>query len=580
MATKRISDVLIDILANAGIKRIYGITGDSLNSVNDSLRRDGRISFQHVRHEEAAAFAAGAEAALTGHLAVCAGSSGPGNLHLINGLFDCQRNRVPVLAIASHIPQSEVGLNYFQETHPQNLFKECSVFAELVSSPKQMPEILFRAMNAAIGLRGVAVVVLPGDVAVMEMEADGIPAWRAPRRSHVVPVDADIEEIADFLNHGKRVALLCGAGCYDAHDEVVALASKLHAPVVQGFRGKEFLEWENPYDAGLTGLLGYTSGYRAMEQCDTLLMLGTDFPYRPFYPEHAKVIQVDRDASALGRRVPLSLGVVGDVKDTLLKLLPKVEQKKDTEFADTIRKAYKKFRSDLASYVKPEPDGTPIHPQYFVNRLNELAAEDAVFTFDVGTPVIWAARHLRMNGKRRLLGSFNHGSMANAMMHAIGAQSAFPKRQVISMSGDGGFTMMMGEILTLKQLNLPAKIFVFNNGDLSFIALEMKSAGYLDYATRLKNPNFADMAEAAGLKGISIKNSGEVDDKIREALAYDGPVIIDVAVNKQELAMPPRIAYAQAMGFSKFLVRAIIDGRGTELLDMAKTNWNKYKSLY
>ncbi len=347
MAIKRISDVLIEVLANAGIERIYGITGDSLNSVNDSLRRNGKIAFEHVRHEETAAFAAGAEASLTHKLTVCAGSSGPGNLHLINGLFDCHRNRVPVLAIASHIPQSEVGLNYFQETHPENLFKECSCFCELVSNPKQMPEILFRAMNAAVGNQDVAVIVLPGDVAVMEMEIDELPVWNPPRLPHIVPQREDIEEMAAHLETGKRITLFCGAGCEGAHDEVVELAKRLQAPVVHAFRGKEWVEWDNPYDVGMTGLLGYTSGYRAIEQCDTLVMLGTDFPYRPFYPENAKVIQVDRDPSALGRRVPLTQGIIGTVKDTLKELLPLVGQRGDTEFIDTVRKAYTKFRADL-----------------------------------------------------------------------------------------------------------------------------------------------------------------------------------------------------------------------------------------
>jgi len=541
MAKKRISDVLIEVLANAGIERIYGITGDSLNSVNDSLRRNGKIAFEHVRHEETAAFAAGAEAALTHKLTVCAGSSGPGNLHLINGLFDCHRNRVPVLAIASHIPQSEVGLNYFQETHPENLFKECSCFCELVSNPKQMPEILFRAMNAAVGNQDVAVIVLPGDVAVMETEIDELPVWHHPRLPHIVPQREDIEEMA---------------------------------------AGKEWVEWDNPYDVGMTGLLGYTSGYRAIEHCDTLIMLGTDFPYRPFYPENAKVIQVDRDPSALGRRVPLTQGIIGTVKDTLKELLPLVGQRENTEFIDTIRKEYTKFRENLDSYAAAEPDGVAIHPQYFVNRLNKLASEDAIFTFDVGTPVIWTARHLKTNGKRRILGSYNHGSMANAMMHAIGAQNACPNRQVISLSGDGGFTMMMGEMLTLKQLNLPVKIFVFNNEELSFIAMEMKASGYLDYATDFVNPDFGKLAEAAGIKGVSIQNSSEVDEKIMEALNHNGPVIVNVRVDKQELAMPPKIAYQQAKGFSKYLINAILDGRGTELKEMAKTNWMKYKSLY
>lgn len=580
MAKKRISDVLIDVLANAGIERIYGITGDSLNSVNDSLRRNGKIAFEHVRHEETAAFAAGAEAALTHKLTVCAGSSGPGNLHLINGLFDCHRNRVPVLAIASHIPQSEVGLNYFQETHPENLFKECSCFCELVSNPKQMPEILFRAMNAAVGNQDVAVIVLPGDVAVMEMEIDELPVWNQPRLPHIVPQRDDIKEMSAHLEKGERITLFCGAGCEGAHDEVVELAKRLQAPVVHAFRGKEWVEWDNPYDVGMTGLLGYTSGYRAIEQCDTLIMLGTDFPYRPFYPENAKVIQVDRDPSALGRRVPLTQGIIGTVKDTLNELLPLVGQRENTEFIDTIRKEYTKFRENLDSYAAAEPDCVAIHPQYFVNRLNKLASEDAIFTFDVGTPVIWTARHLKTNGKRRILGSYNHGSMANAMMHAIGAQNACPNRQVISLSGDGGFTMMMGEMLTLKQLNLPIKIFVFNNEELSFIAMEMKASGYLDYATDFVNPDFGKLAEAAGIKGVSIQNSSEVDEKIMEALNHNGPVIVNVRVDKQELAMPPKIAYQQAKGFSKYLINAILDGRGTELKEMAKTNWMKYKSLY
>ena len=580
MAKKRISDVLIEVLANAGIERIYGITGDSLNSVNDSLRRNGKIAFEHVRHEETAAFAAGAEASLTGKLTVCAGSSGPGNLHLINGLFDCHRNRVPVLAIASHIPQSEVGLNYFQETHPENLFKECSCFCELISNPKQIPEILFRAMNAAVGNQDVAVIVLPGDVAVMETEIDELPVWHHPRLPHIVPQREDIEEMSAHLEKGERITLFCGAGCEGAHDEVVELAKRLQAPVVHAFRGKEWVEWDNPYDVGMTGLLGYTSGYRAIEHCDTLIMLGTDFPYRPFYPENAKVIQVDRDPSALGRRVPLTQGIIGTVKDTLKELLPLVGQRENTEFIDTIRKEYTKFRENLDSYAAAESDGVAIHPQYFVSRLNKLAAEDAIFTFDVGTPVIWTARHLKTNGKRRILGSYNHGSMANAMMHAIGAQNVCPNRQVISLSGDGGFTMMMGEMLTLKQLNLPIKIFVFNNEELSFIAMEMKASGYLDYATDFVNPDFGKLAEAAGIKGVSIQNSSEVDEKIMEALNHNGPVIVNVRVDKQELAMPPKIAYQQAKGFSKYLINAILDGRGTELKEMAKTNWMKYKSLF
>ena len=581
MPKKIIADVLVDVLATAGVERIYGLTGDSFNAINDSLRRDGRIQFQHIRHEETAAFAAGAEAAITGKLAVCAASCGPGNLHLINGLFDCQRNRVPVLAIATHIPSTEIGLHYFQETHPQELFKECSEFVELVTNPKQMPEILYRAMNTAIGKKGVAVIVLPGDVSIMEMKAPDTALWKPPVAPHIIPQEEEINTLANHLQTADKVTLFCGAGCAGAHDEVVKLASLLHAPVVHAFRGKEWVEWDNPYNAGMTGLLGYTSGYEAVDNCDLLLMLGTDFPYRPFYPSNAKVIQIDHDPSALGRRALLTQGIIGDVKDTLQILLPKLKQKESTEFSDRIKKTFKKFRSDLDSYAVPAKSGDAHHPQYVVNRINALADEDAIFTFDVGTPVIWSARHLHMNGKRRLLGSFNHGSMANAMMHAIGAQSACPNRQVISLSGDGGFTMMMGDVLSLKQLNLPVKVVVFNNGDLNFIALEMRASGYLDYATKLDNPNFADMAEAIGIKGVHIDSSvTDVDAKLKEAFQHDGPVIIDVAVNDQELAMPPKIDMKQAAGFGRFLVKAMLDGRGTELIDLAKTNWVKYKSLY
>lgn len=571
--SKTIADLLVDTLANAGVKRIWGITGDSLNGINDSLRRDGRIEFMHVRHEEAAAFAAGAEAALTGELAVCAGSCGPGNLHLINGLFDCQRNHVPVLAIASHIPSSEIGLGYFQETHPQELFRECSDFVELVTHPKQMPEILFRALNVAVGQRGVAVIVLPGDVSLLEAPAGASSHWAAPKAPRLLPHADDITELAEHLNQSKKITIFAGSGCAGAHDEVVALAQKLQAPVVHALRGKEYIEWDNPNDVGMTGLIGFSSGYHAMLNSDTLLMLGTDFPYRPFYPEHAKVIQVDCNPAALGKRVPLTQGIVGDVKETVNALLPLLQADKNADFLHTALKHYAKTRASLDDLAKPSADGQPIHPQYLASRISALAAENAVFTADVGTPTVWAARYLKMNGKRRLLGSFNHGSMANAMLQALGAQGADTERQVVSLSGDGGFSMMMGEILTLKQLNLPVKVVIFNNGTLGFVAMEMKASGYLDHATDLQNPNFATLAEAVGIKGIRVEHSGALDDALQQAFAHNGPVIVDVVTAKQELVMPPKIELAQAKGFSLFMLKAVMNGRGDEVLDLLKTNW-------
>lgn len=571
MATT-LADYLATTLANAGVKRIWGVTGDSLNGLNDSLRRLGRIEWMHVRHEETAAFAAGAEAAVTGKLAVCAGSCGPGNLHLINGLFDCKRNHVPVLAIAAHIPSSEIGLGYFQETHPQELFRECADYVEMVSNPQQLQGVLSRALNTAVGKRGVAVLVIPGDVALAEFPTAAQQHPALPMPPQIIPPAADIDRLAALLNTDKQVTILAGSGCAGHHDAVVALAQRLRAPVVHALRGKEHVEWDNPYDVGMTGLIGFSSGYHAMENAEILLMLGTDFPYRNFYPEHAQIIQIDHDAAALGKRAPLTMGVVGDVGDTLAALLPRLDERADSAFLDAAREHYKKARAALDDLATPSPKGRPIHPQYLARRVSELAAEDAIFTADVGTPTVWAARYLAMNGKRRLLGSFNHGSMANAMLQAIGAQAAEPDRQVVSLSGDGGFTMMMGDFISLSQLKLPVKIVVFNNGSLGFVAMEMKAGGFLDSDTDLENPNFAAMAEAMGIKGIRVEDSAEVDSALQEAFAHPGPVLVDVVTAKQELVIPPKIQASQAKGFGLYMLKAIFSGRGDEVIELAKTN--------
>ena len=572
MAKTTIADLLAETLVAAGVKRIWGVTGDSLNGFNDSLRRLRKIEWMHVRHEEVAAFAAGAEAALTGELAVCAGSCGPGNLHLINGLFDCHRNHAPVLALAAQIPSSEIGLNYFQETHPQELFRECSHYVELVSNPAQMPGALHRAMRAAIGKRGVAVLVLPGDVALAEAPAGALGAWPALEQPRLLPAEADLDRLVALLDDSQRVTLLCGSGCAGAHDEVVALARTLGAPIVHALRGKEHVEWENPFDVGMTGLIGFSSGYHAMLDCDALLMLGTDFPYRPFYPAKARVAQVDRDPGALGRRVQLELGVVGDVAETLRALTPRLKAKSDQSFLQSARQHYVKTRGALDDLATPSAPGRPIHPQYLTKLVSEIAADDAIFTADVGTPTVWAARYLAMNGKRRLIGSFNHGSMANALPQALGAQAAFPGRQVVSLSGDGGFSMLMGDFLSLSQLGLPVKVIVYDNGSLGFVAMEMKAAGYLDTSTDLKNPDFAAMANAMGVKGIRVTQSAEVEPALREAFAHPGPVLIDVLTAKQELVMPPKIQFEQAKGFSLFMLKAIINGRGDEVIELAGQN--------
>ncbi|MGY2329608.1 MULTISPECIES: ubiquinone-dependent pyruvate dehydrogenase [unclassified Pseudomonas] len=572
MAKITLAQQLATTLEQAGIKRIWGLTGDSLNGLTDSLRTMDSIEWMHVRHEEVAAFAAGAEAAATGELTVCAGSCGPGNLHLINGLFDCHRNHVPVLAIAAQIPSSEIGLNYFQETHPQELFKECSHFIELVTNPEQMPHVLHRAMRSAILNRGVAVVVIPGDVSLLEVE-DKFKPWPALLAPRTLPAEQDLQRLTDILEHSGKVTLLCGSGCAGAHDEVVALADALGAPVVHALRGKEHVEWDNPFDVGMTGLIGFSSGYHAMLNCDTLIMLGTDFPYRQFYPTDAKIIQVDRNPQALGRRATLDLGIAADVSETIQALLPRLTRKTDRSFLETSLKHYDKARQGLDDLAEPSKAGRPIHPQYVARLLSELADDDAIFTADVGSPTVWAARYLKMNGKRRLIGSFNHGSMANAMPQAIGAQAAFPGRQVISMSGDGGFTMLMGDFISLAQLNLPVKLVVFNNSSLGFVAMEMKAAGYLDTGTELKNPDFAAMSNAMGILGIRVEQSEDLEPALRRALAHDGPVLVDVVTATQELVMPPSIKLEQAKGFSLYMLKAVMSGRGDEVIELAKTNW-------
>lgn len=570
-----VADQFVKILVAAGVKRMYGIVGDSLNGLTDAIRRDGKIEWIHVRHEEVAAFAAGADAHLTGELVVCAGSCGPGNLHLINGLFDCHRSRVPVLAIAAQIPSSEIGSGYFQETHPERLFKECSHYCEVVSGANQMQRTLELAIRQAVTNRGVSVIVIPGDVALQpaEMGSDPQPANLLPARPAVPAANDALDRLAALLNGNGRVTMLCGSGCQGAHDQVVALAERLKAPVVHALRGKEHVEWDNPYDVGMTGLLGFSSGYYAMLDCDVLLMLGTDFPYRQFYPRGSgvKIAQVDLRAEVIGRRTPVDLAVIGDVRATIDALLPLLAEKRDGSHLAQAREHYGKARKGLDELAR-KGSGKLIHPQQIAKAVSDLASDDTVFTCDVGLPTVWAARYLAMNGKRRLIGSFWHGSMANAMPQAIGAQAAFPGRQVISLSGDGGFTMLMGDLLTLVQHRLSTKVVVFNNGALGFIELEQKGTGFLDFGTGLKNPNFAAMAEAVGIRGIRIEDSAKVEEGIAAALAHDGPVLIDAVVSRTELAVPPSINVEMAKGFSLYMVKAIMSGRADEVIDLAKTN--------
>jgi len=569
---KSVANLLIDTLVAAGVKRVYGLAGDSLNGITDSMRTRDDIQWIAVRHEETAAFAAGAEAHLTGHLAVCAGSCGPGNLHLINGLYDCHRSRVPVLAIAAQIPSQEIGSGYFQETHPEHLFSQCSHYCELVSHSEQMPRVLEIAIKTAISRLGVAVITLPGDVSLSDaLEQQPHLHFPEPKPT-ICPSDHEIAELAKILNTAKKITIFGGAGCAEAHSELIELAGRLKAPIVHTIRGKEFIEFDNPFDVGMTGLLGISSGYYAIMNCNVLLMIGTDFPYRQFFPKDAMIVQIDIRGEQLGRRAKVDFGVVGDTKTTLLALLPKLSDDRDDKHLKTSVENHQKARQGFDDLAAENLHEKQIHPQYVTRVLDELAAEDAIFTCDVGTPTIWAARYLTMNGKRRLLGSFIHGSMAGALPQAIGAQVSHPGRQVVSLSGDGGLAMLLGDLLSLRQLQAPVKVIVFKNNALAFVELEMKAASIPEFATDLHNPNFAKMAEAAGLLGLTAETPDQVRPMIAQALKHDGPALVEVLVSRQELMRPPKVSLDQVAGFSLFMLKALLSGHGDEIIDLAKIN--------
>jgi len=570
-----LADELVEILAQAGVQRIFGLVGDSLNPVIDALHRSGKIEWVHVRHEETAAFAAGAEAQLTGKLAVCAGSCGPGNLHLINGLFDAHRSMAPVLAIASHIPTTEIGLGYFQETHPEQLFRECSHYCELVSNPHQMRRVLQSAMQHAVSKRGVSVMVLPGDVAALPASPEPPPQPIVTALPMVRPNDADMLRLAEFLNNAEKVTLFGGRGCAGAHDELLALAEKLKAPIGFAFRGKEWIDYENPYAVGMSGLLGWGSAFQAMHGCDALLLLGTDFPYESFMPTRPGIAQIDLRAERLGRRSKLDLGLCGDVRDTLRALLPLIETKTDRQFLDAMLELHQSTKQKLRAGVEAGRTRRPIHPGYVAALLDELAGPDAIFTADTGMCCVWAARYLTAAKGRRLLGSFVHGSMANALPQAIGAQAAYPGRQVVSLCGDGGFAMLMGDILTLGQHDLPIKLLLFDNHALGMVQLEMEVAGMSPFGCNLKNPDFAALARSVGLFGVRVEDPAELRPALEQALAYPGPALVDVVTDPNVLAMPPKATVHQAAGFALAMTKIAFTGQLNDALDTVAANWRE-----
>jgi pyruvate dehydrogenase (quinone) len=570
--TRTVAEHLVDTLARAGVRQIYGVVGDSLNPVTDALRRS-TLKWVDVRHEETAAFAAGAEAQLTGNLAVCAGSCGPGNLHLINGLYDAHRSAAPVLAIAAHIPSSEVGTGYFQETHPDQLFRECSHYCELISNPRQAPRVLQSAMQHAVSKRGVSVIVLPGDVAALGEPSEGFAQGASVACPQVRPCDGDLARLADLLNQARRVTLFCGAGCAGAHDEVVALADRLKAPVGYSFRGKEWIEHDNPNAVGMTGLLGWGAAYKAMHGCEALVLLGTDFPYESFMPANPKIAQVDIRAERLGRRSKLDLGLCGDIGETIRALLPLVKPATDRTFLDAMLEQHTAARRKLRAYIDHVGKRRPIHPELVAATVNELAAQDAVFTVDTGMCCVWGARYVDAARNRRLIGSFNHGSMANALPQAIGAQTAYPNRQVISLSGDGGLAMLLGELLTVAQYQLPVKVVVFNNHRLGMVQLEQEAAGLPHYGVELKNPNFAALAEAVGLRGLRVEDPAEVRPALQKALESSGPVLVDVVTDPNVLSMPPKATIQQAKGFALAMIKMAFTGELGDVTDTVMANW-------
>jgi pyruvate dehydrogenase (quinone) len=573
MARQNVAEQFVDILARAGVRRLYGVVGDSLNPVVDAVRRNAAIDWVHVRHEESAAFAAGAEAQITGKLTACAGSCGPGNLHLINGLYDAHRSMAPVLALASHIPSSEIGLGYFQETHPDRLFTECSHYCELISSPQQMPRVLQTAIQHAVGRRGVSVVALPGDIAGEPAPERAARTALVTTRPTVRPGDDELDRLVRLIDDADKVTLFCGSGTAGAHAEVMEFAEKVKAPVGHALRGKEWIQYDNPFDVGMSGLLGYGAAYEATHECDLLLLLGTDFPYNAFLPDDVKIAQVDIRPEHLGRRSKLDLAVWGDVKETLRCLTPRVKAKKSRRFLDKMLKKHAEaLEGVVKAYTKKVDKHVPLHPEYVAAVLDETADDDAVFTVDTGMCNVWAARYLTPNGRRRIIGSFSHGSMANALPMAIGAQLTDRRRQVVTLSGDGGFAMLMGDFLTLVQYDLPVKVVLFDNSSLGMVELEMMVAGLPSYGTANTNPDFAAVAEACGARGVRVEKPKQLAGALKDAFRHKGPALVHVVTDPNALSIPPKISADMVTGFALSASKIVLDGGVGRMLQMARSN--------
>ena len=571
-----VAEQIVEQLVDAGVHHIYGIVGDSLNPIVDAVRKTGGskkggIDWIHVRHEEAAAFAASAEAQLTGKLAVCAGSCGPGNLHLINGLYDANRTGAPVLAIASHIPSVQIGSTYFQETHPDRVFEECSVYNELISSAAQSPRTVNSAIRHAVGLGGVAVITLPGDITDLKA-VEHVPTYAPARPATLTPNPADIDEAAALLNKADKVAIFAGAGVEGAHDEVIALADALKAPIGHSLRGKHFIQYDNPFDVGMTGLLGYGAAAEGMSDADALILLGTDFPYDQFLPS-TPTIQVDTRAEKLGRRTDVGLAIHAQVKPFIEALMPHLRANRSDSFLKRkLKKHAEIMHAPVGAYTRNVEKMHPIHPEYAAHLLNETAAKDAIITADTGMCNVWTARYLDPLGTRRLIGSFLHGSMANALPMALGAQVAFPDRQVVSVSGDGGLSMLLGELITAKMYNLPVKVVVFNNSTLGMVKLEMLVNGIPDFQTDVPDTNYAEIARAIGFHAERVEDASRLADAYREAFAAPGPALVEVITDPNALSLPPAITGGQVVGFATAMSKIVLNGGIAEAFSMATSN--------
>ncbi|MCO6552302.1 MAG: ubiquinone-dependent pyruvate dehydrogenase [Gilliamella sp.] len=568
---KSVAQIIVDVLSEAGVKHCYGIVGDTLNHITSSIKKSN-IEWVHVRHEEVGAFAAGAEAYLTDQITACAGSCGPGSLHFINGIYEAHRNKVPVVLLASQLVTSQQGTDFPQEVDFESIYKNCSVFCQQINDPTQARQITTAAVQAAINQRGVAVLVVPYNISLIKVEDNSGHKIYHPKPI-IRPSNEELNQIAEILNNNPKIAIFAGQGVCEAHDELIAFAAKLKSPIVHTSRGKDFVEYDNPYNVGMTGMFGMESGTTAIKECDVLIMLGADFAWSQFYPDKAIIIQVDIDATHLGRRHPVSVGVVGSSKPTLAALIPLVDEKQDTTFLEKCRQLYMKAMDKLNK--KAVPSQAMIHPQYLTELVDKYATQDAVLCADVGSAMVWACRHFNTNGKRRTVISLKHGTMANAMPQALGVQKAFPNRQVITLSGDGGISMLLGDLLTTIQENLPIKIIVLNNSSLNFVELEQKSEGLVDHYTDLQNPNFAKVAESMGLFAIRVDNSDSLDEAMQSFLSHQGPALLDVKTSSNELVMPPEIQASQVMGMALYSVKASLQGKMGDVVNLLVDNFIK-----